>query len=175
MHLESLLLTLMMKWQACLYNTLIWFGFSLMKTCHGILQWLLYLKCSKHLQTKRYQLRQRTWFLQKGIESKGSTWSWLQTRTNGRSWYWSDYIIHLILTFHFIFLRDWVSRSRVEPLGVDEVMDKVKQNQPRKASDKKLVEKAYERALLLRCRVTGEANDSDLHSDESSEWLVLHL
>ena len=49
-------------------------------------------------------------------------------------------------------------RSKLEPLGVDSGLDKAKLLENKKATVRKAVRKAYEKAILHRCRVTGEPN-----------------
>merc|ERR1712223_1223906 len=50
----------------------------------------------------------------------------------------------------------WVSRDKLEPLGVDYGLDQGKLVQSKKPSERKAVKKAYEEAILHRCKVTGE-------------------
>jgi hypothetical protein len=57
-----------------------------------------------------------------------------------------------------LFPRQWLPRQKLEPLGVDSGLDKNKLMENKKANVKKAVKKAYEKAILHRCRVTGEPN-----------------
>jgi len=50
----------------------------------------------------------------------------------------------------------WVSRDKLEPLGVDYGLDQGKLVQSKKPSERKAVKKAYEEAILHVCKVTGE-------------------
>ena len=63
---------------------------------------------------------------------------------------------YLILFFDAKRTWQWLTRDKLEPLGVDSELDKVKLVQSKKPSEKKAVKKAYEDAILHRCRVTGE-------------------
>ena len=62
----------------------------------------------------------------------------------------------LILFFDAKRTWQWLTRDKLEPLGVDSELDKAKLVQSKKPSEKKAVKKAYEDAILHRCRVTGE-------------------
>lgn len=55
-----------------------------------------------------------------------------------------------------LFYRQWLPRNKLEPLGVDSTLDKAKLVESRKPAERKAVKKAYEKAILHRCRVTGE-------------------
>jgi len=66
---------------------------------------------------------------------------------------------YLILFFDTKRTWQWLPRDKLEPLGVDTELDKCKLVQSRKPSEKKAVKKAYEEAILHRCRVTGETVD----------------
>lgn len=66
---------------------------------------------------------------------------------------------YLILFFDTKRTWQWLPRDKLEPLGVDTDLDKTKLTESRKASEKKAVKKAYEEAILHRCRVTGESID----------------
>lgn len=59
------------------------------------------------------------------------------------------------VNFH-LFYRQWLPRNKLEPLGVDSTLDKAKLVESRKPAERKAVKKAYEKAILHRCRVTGE-------------------
>ena len=63
---------------------------------------------------------------------------------------------YLILFFDAKRTWQWLTRDKLEPLGVDSELDKAKLVQSKKPSEKKAVKKAYEDAILHRCRVTGE-------------------
>lgn len=56
------------------------------------------------------------------------------------------------------FNRQWLPRGKLEPLGVDSGLDKAKLLESKKPNVRKAVRKAYEKAVLHRCRVTGEPN-----------------
>ena len=49
-----------------------------------------------------------------------------------------------------------LTRDKLEPLGIDVDVDKNKLVQSKKPSDRKAVKKAYQDAIMHRCRVTGE-------------------
>lgn len=63
--------------------------------------------------------------------------------------------------------RQWLPRNKLEPLGVNSSLDQAKLTESRKAADKKGVKKAFEKAILHRCRVTGES--TDLSGDSSND------
>lgn len=63
--------------------------------------------------------------------------------------------------------RQWLPRFKLEPLGVDSALDKAKLVESRKPSERKAVKKAYEKAILHRCRVTGE--NTGLSGDSDNE------
>jgi bromodomain and PHD finger-containing protein 1 len=73
---------------------------------------------------------------------------------------------YLILFFDAKRTWQWLQRDKLEPLGVDSELDKAKLVQSKKPAERKAVKRAYEEAILHRCRVTGE-NASV--SEESSE------
>jgi len=66
---------------------------------------------------------------------------------------------YLILFFDNKRTWQWLPRDKLEPLGVDTELDKSYLIQSKKASERKAVKKAYEEAILHRCRVTGETVD----------------
>jgi len=66
---------------------------------------------------------------------------------------------YLILFFDTKRTWQWLPRDKLEPLGVNTELDKTKLVQSKKASERKAVKKAYEEAILHRCRVTGETVD----------------
>eukprot|EP00095_Tigriopus_kingsejongensis_P006497 snap_masked-scaffold676_size113663-processed-gene-0.23 protein:Tk06497 transcript:snap_masked-scaffold676_size113663-processed-gene-0.23-mRNA-1 annotation:"PREDICTED: peregrin-like" len=77
---------------------------------------------------------------------------------------------YLILFFDAKRTWQWLQRDKLEPLGVDSELDKAKLVQSKKPSERKAVKKAYEDAILHRCRVTGEnASVSDDTSDSGSD------
>lgn len=55
----------------------------------------------------------------------------------------------------------------MEPLGENSALDKAKLVESRKPADRKAVKKAYEKAILHRCRVTGE--NTGLSGDSDNE------
>ncbi|CAB4054316.1 BRPF1 [Lepeophtheirus salmonis] len=76
---------------------------------------------------------------------------------------------YLILFFDSKRTWQWLQREKLEPLGVNSKIDKSKLIQAKKPSEKKAVKKAYEDAILHRCKVTGEnANFSEESPDEKS-------
>merc|ERR1712088_753446 len=66
---------------------------------------------------------------------------------------------YLILFFDTKRTWQWLPRDKLEPLGVNTELDKTKLVQSKKAGERKAVKKAYEEAILHRCRVTGETVD----------------
>jgi len=66
---------------------------------------------------------------------------------------------YLILFFDTRRTWQWLPRDKLEPLGVDTGLDRGKLVQSKKAGERKAVKKAYEEAILHRCRVTGETVD----------------
>ena len=77
---------------------------------------------------------------------------------------------YLILFFDAKRTWQWLMRDKLEPLGVDSHRDKAKLVQSKKPSEKKAVKKAYEDAILHRCRVTGEnASVSGESSEDATE------
>ena len=63
---------------------------------------------------------------------------------------------YLILFFDSKRTWQWLQRDKLEPLGINMDVDKVKMVSSKKPTDRKAVKKAYEDAILHRCRVTGE-------------------
>lgn len=82
---------------------------------------------------------------------------------------------YLILFFDAKRTWQWLQRDKLEPLGVDSELDKAKLVQSKKPSERKAVKKAYEDAILHRCRVTGENasvsddNTTETESDDGDE------
>merc|ERR1712013_740492 len=66
---------------------------------------------------------------------------------------------YLILFFDTKRTWQWLPRDKLEPLGVNTELDKSKLVQSKKPGERKAVKKAYEEAILHRCRVTGETVD----------------
>lgn len=64
--------------------------------------------------------------------------------------------MYLVLFFDNKRTWQWLPRFKLEPLGVDSALDKAKLVESRKPAERKAVKKAYEKAILHRCRVTGE-------------------
>jgi len=61
------------------------------------------------------------------------------------------------------FLRQWLPRDKIEPLGVDSRLDEVKLVESKKPSMRKNVHEAYKRAISFRRRLEiGENSDEDL-------------
>ena len=63
---------------------------------------------------------------------------------------------YLILFFDSKRTWQWLTRDKLEPLGINEDVDRNKLVQSKKPSDRKAVKKAYQDAIMHRCRVTGE-------------------
>ncbi|XP_042897028.1 peregrin [Parasteatoda tepidariorum] len=76
--------------------------------------------------------------------------------------------VYLVLFFDTKRTWQWLPRDKLEPLGVDSNLDKARLVESKKAAERKAVKKAFENAILHRCRVTGEStsisNDSDTES-----------
>ena len=64
--------------------------------------------------------------------------------------------------------RQWLPRSKLEPLGVDSGLDKAKQLENKKPNVRRAVRKAYEKAVMHRCKVTGEPNPLSSESEFES-------
>ncbi|KAA0184530.1 hypothetical protein HAZT_HAZT003330 [Hyalella azteca] len=75
---------------------------------------------------------------------------------------------YLVLFFDSKRTWQWLPRSKLEPLGERPELDKAKLVESRKPTDRKAVKRAYEQAILHRCRVTG---DQDTLTGESEEEL----
>jgi len=76
----------------------------------------------------------------------------------------------LILFFDAKRTWRWLQRDKLEPLGVHSELDKAKLVQSKKPGERKAVKKAYEDAILHRCRVTGEnASISEESESEAAE------
>lgn len=65
--------------------------------------------------------------------------------------------VFLVLFFDTKRTWQWLPRNKLEPLGVDSALDKARLVESKKAAERKAVKKAYENAILHRCRVTGES------------------
>ncbi|OWF48778.1 Peregrin [Mizuhopecten yessoensis] len=76
-----------------------------------------------------------------------------------------DEPVYLILFFDTKRTWQWLPRNKLEPLGVDSGLDKAKLLENRKPNVRKAVQKAYEKAILHRCSVTGEPNPLSGDSD----------
>lgn len=74
--------------------------------------------------------------------------------------------VYLVLFFDTKRTWQWLPRNKLEPLGVDSKLDKARLVESKKAAERKAVKKAFENAILHRCRVTGE---STILSNESGE------
>lgn len=64
---------------------------------------------------------------------------------------------HLLIFFSSY--RQWLPRTKLEPLGVDSGLDNVKLMEGRKSTVRKNVQIAYDRAVHHRRRVTGEGTE----------------
>ncbi|XP_064081395.1 bromodomain-containing protein 1-like isoform X3 [Macrobrachium nipponense] len=73
--------------------------------------------------------------------------------------------MYLVLFFDNKRTWQWLPRVKLEPLGVDSALDKAKLVESRKPAERKAVKKAYEKAILHRCRVTGENTGLSGESD----------
>lgn len=69
-----------------------------------------------------------------------------------------DLPVYLVLFFDTKRTWQWLPRAKLEPLGVDSGLDKAKLLENKKPNVRKAVRKAYEKAILHRCKVTGEPN-----------------
>jgi len=81
---------------------------------------------------------------------------------------------YLILFFDSKRTWQWLPRDKLEPLGVDTELDKVKLIQSKKPGERKAVKKAYEDAIVHRCKVTGQLSiltgeGTDAEGDDGSE------
>ena len=76
---------------------------------------------------------------------------------------------YLILFFDNKRTWQWLPRDKLEPLGVDTELDKSYLIKSKKASERKAVKKAYEEAILHRCRVTGETVDLSQCGNQETE------
>ncbi len=74
---------------------------------------------------------------------------------------------YLILFFDAKRTWQWLIRDKLEPLGVDSELDKAKLVQGKKPAERKAVKKAYEDAIMHRCKVTGE--NASISGDEEEE------
>ncbi|KAI0211881.1 Peregrin [Lamellibrachia satsuma] len=79
-----------------------------------------------------------------------------------------DQPVYLVLFFDAKRTWQWLPRSKLEPLGVDSGLDKAKQLENKKPNVRRAVRKAYEKAVLHRCKVTGEPNPLSSESDFDS-------
>ncbi|XP_075525988.1 bromodomain-containing protein 140 isoform X3 [Dermacentor variabilis] len=75
--------------------------------------------------------------------------------------------VYLVLFFDTKRTWQWLPRNKLEPLGVDTARDKAKLVESKKPAERKAVKKAYENAILHRCRVTGQS--TGLSGDSSGE------
>lgn len=76
--------------------------------------------------------------------------------------------VYLVLFFDTKRTWQWLPRNKLEPLGVDSKLDKARLVESKKAAERKAVKKAFENAILHRCRVTGESNILSNESEEDS-------
>jgi bromodomain and PHD finger-containing protein 1 len=70
----------------------------------------------------------------------------------------SENHFYLVLFFDSKRTWQWLPRNKLEPLGVDSGLDHAKLNGERKQSVRKAVKKAYEKAIIHKCNVTGDKN-----------------
>lgn len=66
-------------------------------------------------------------------------------------------------TFHFC--RQWLPRTKLVPLGVNQDLDKEKMLEGRKSNIRKSVQIAYHRAMQHRNKVQGEQTSDSSESD----------
>ncbi|KAK7486575.1 hypothetical protein BaRGS_00022241 [Batillaria attramentaria] len=78
-----------------------------------------------------------------------------------------DDTVYLVLFFDTKRTWQWLTRQKLEPLGVNSDLDKAKLMENKKPNVRKAVQKAYEKAIIHRCKVNGEPNP--LSGDSSSE------
>lgn len=62
-------------------------------------------------------------------------------------------------------LRQWLPRSKLVPLGVDQELDKEKMLEGRKSNIRKSVQVAYSRAMQHRSKVQGDPSSETSDSD----------
>lgn len=77
--------------------------------------------------------------------------------------------VFLVLFFDKKRTWQWLPRSKLEPLGVDSGLDKVKLNENKKSKDMRAMRKAYQKAIQHRCLVTGEQLPSVNRTSENSD------
>ncbi|XP_012936104.1 bromodomain-containing protein 1 isoform X2 [Aplysia californica] len=75
--------------------------------------------------------------------------------------------VYLVLFFDTKRTWQWLPRSKLEPLGVNSDLDKSKLMENKKPNVRNAVKKAYEKAIIHRCRVRGDPNP--LSDDSSSD------
>ncbi|XP_076469577.1 peregrin-like isoform X2 [Babylonia areolata] len=78
-----------------------------------------------------------------------------------------DESLYLVLFFDTKRTWQWLPRQKLQPLGVSSDVDKGRLMENKKANVRKAVQKAYEQAIIHRCKVNGEPNP--LSGDSSSE------
>ena len=59
----------------------------------------------------------------------------------------------------FCVRRQWLPRTKLMALGIEDGLDKIKMMEGRKSNIRKSVQIAYERAMVHRSRVRGETSD----------------
>lgn len=64
--------------------------------------------------------------------------------------------LYLVLFFDNKRSWQWLSKSKIVPLGIDETIDKIKMMEGRTSSIRKSVRVAFDRAVLHQSRVQGE-------------------
>ncbi|KAK3786407.1 hypothetical protein RRG08_011723 [Elysia crispata] len=75
--------------------------------------------------------------------------------------------VYLVLFFDTKRTWQWLPRSKLEPLGMNSDLDKAKLMENKKPNVRNAVKKAYEKAIVHRCRVRGDPNP--LSEDSSSD------
>lgn len=74
-------------------------------------------------------------------------------------------IEHVCLTGFICLCRQWLPRSKLVPLGVDQELDKEKMLEGRKSNIRKSVQVAYHRAMQHRNKVQGDPSSDTSDSD----------
>lgn len=85
---------------------------------------------------------------------------------------WDNLTVRLCLLLMRVLLcvclcdsRQWLPRSKLVPLGVDQELDKEKMLEGRKSNIRKSVQVAYHRAMQHRSKVQGDPSSETSDSD----------
>lgn len=84
------------------------------------------------------------------------------TTPPSKRWTWCGPSAEVILR---ILLWQWLPRSKLVPLGVDQELDKEKMLEGRKSNIRKSVQVAYHRAMQHRSKVQGDPSSETSDSD----------